>query len=190
MRLENKVAAGAVAALALIAVLQLGLQRLQARAAHAAVEPPAPASLIIPVQGVATLDLADTWGAARAKGRSHQGIDILAPARTPVLAAQDGVIARFFDSERGGITIYEYDRSGRFVFYYAHLSAREAGLREGDRVRQGQVIGYVGETGNATTPHLHFEIQRLGPEHKWWRAQAINPYPWLIDEHMPREQAQ
>ncbi|MES1202556.1 MAG: M23 family metallopeptidase, partial [Pseudomonadota bacterium] len=89
------------------------------------------------------------------------------------------------DSERGGITIYEYESSRRFVLYYAHLSARAGDLREGDIVRQGQVIGYVGQTGNATTPHLHFEIERLGPELKWYRAEAMNPYPYLMSERMP-----
>lgn len=138
------------------------------------------ARLIIPVQGVVRRDLADTWGHARSEGRSHEGIDILAPQGTPVLAVADGRIVRFFNSERGGVTIYQFDRTDRFVYYYAHLSARAAGLAEGDSVRQGQVIGYVGMTGNAPIPHLHFEIQRLGPERRWWEADSMNPYPILM----------
>jgi murein DD-endopeptidase MepM/ murein hydrolase activator NlpD len=142
--------------------------------------------LIVPVRGVRPDALADTWGAARAQGRTHQGNDIMAPMGAPVLAARDGRIARFFDSERGGITIYQFDLAENYVFYYAHLSARASGLAEGDTVRQGQVIGYVGSTGNATTPHLHFEIQRLGPEKKWHRAEAVNPYPYLLNGEAPR----
>lgn len=138
------------------------------------------ARLIIPVQGVVRRDLADTWGHARSEGRAHEGIDILAPQGTPVLAVADGRIVRFFDSERGGVTIYQFDRTDRFVYYYAHLSARAAGLAEGDQVRQGRVIGYVGMTGNAPIPHLHFEIQRLGPERRWWEADSMNPYPMLM----------
>lgn len=141
--------------------------------------------LIIPVSGVTRRQLSDTWGQARAEGRTHQGIDILAVQGTPVLAAADGRIVKFFDSVRGGVTIYQFDRNERFVYYYAHLSSRATGLAEGDRVRQGQVIGYVGMTGNAPVPHLHFEIERLGPEHRWWRAEAMNPFPLLLTGRAP-----
>lgn len=146
-------------------------------------EPPhlgAPQTLIIPVAGVSRSQLTDTWGAARAEGRVHEGIDILAPQGAPVMAAADGRIVKFFDSQRGGVTIYQFDVSQRFVYYYAHLLARAPGLAEGFQVRQGQVIGYVGMTGNAPIPHLHFEVERLGPEHHWWQAQSINPYPLLM----------
>jgi murein DD-endopeptidase MepM/ murein hydrolase activator NlpD len=145
-----------------------------------------PADLIVPVRGVRVQSLVDTWGAARAQGRTHQGNDIMAPAGTPVLAARDGRIVRFFDSERGGITIYQFDLAENYVFYYAHLSSRASGVAEGAEVRQGQVIGYVGSTGNATTPHLHFEIQRLGPDKKWYHAEAVNPYPYLLNGEAPQ----
>lgn len=135
--------------------------------------------LIIPVANAPPGALADTWGAARSGGRSHQGIDIMAPEGTPVLAVADGKLVRFFDSERGGISIYQFDENEEFVFYYAHLSGR-ANVREGQEVRQGDVIGFVGQTGNAPVPHLHFEIQRLSAERKWWDATAINPYPYLL----------
>lgn len=154
----------------------------------AAAEPPhlgGPSTLIIPVAGVARSQLTDTWGAARAEGRVHEGIDILAPQGTPVLAAADGRIVKFFDSARGGVTIYQFDASERFVYYYAHLLARAPGLAEGYQAHQGQVIGYVGMTGNATTPHLHFEVERLGPEHHWWQTQSINPYPLLLAGQAP-----
>lgn len=142
--------------------------------------------LIVPVRGVRVGALVDTWGAARAEGRTHQGNDIMAPAGTPVLAARDGAIVRFFDSARGGITIYQYDLAEKYVFYYAHLQSRAPGLAEGQQVRQGQVIGYVGSTGNATTPHLHFEIQRLDADKKWYHAESVNPYPYLLNGEAPQ----
>lgn len=135
--------------------------------------------LIIPVASVAASGLSDTWGHARSEGRSHEGIDILAPIGTPVRAVADGRIVKFFDSVRGGVTIYQFDTSERFVYYYAHLNRRASGLAEGDVVRQGDVIAYVGMTGNAPVPHLHFEIQRLTPERHWWEADSMNPYPLL-----------
>lgn len=138
------------------------------------------ARIITPVAGVTRRDLTDTWSEARSEARRHEGIDILAPQGTPVRAVADGRIVKFFDSERGGVTIYQFDQSERFVYYYAHLSARAANVAEGDHVRQGATIGYVGMTGNAPVPHLHFEIQRLGPERRWWEAESINPYPLLM----------
>jgi peptidoglycan LD-endopeptidase LytH len=143
------------------------------------------ARLMIPVVGVTRRELDDTWGDARSQGRSHQGIDIMAPQGTRVQAAADGRIVKFFNSERGGVTVYQFDSSERFVYYYAHLSARAAGLAEGDYVRQGATIGYVGMSGNAPVPHLHFEIGRLDPEKRWWRATAMNPYPLLINGTPP-----
>lgn len=141
--------------------------------------------LVIPVANVAASALTDTWGATRAQGRTHQGIDILAPAGAPVRAAADGRIVKFFDSVRGGITIYQFDTSERFVYYYAHLSRRAPGLVEGAVVSQGDVIGYVGMSGNAPVPHLHFEIQRLTPERRWWEAESMNPYPLLVAGRAP-----
>jgi murein DD-endopeptidase MepM/ murein hydrolase activator NlpD len=139
------------------------------------------ARLMIPVEGVTRTDLQDTWGDARSEGRTHQGIDIMAAQGTRVQAVADGRIVKFFDSVRGGVTIYQFDQTERFVYYYGHLSARAAGLAEGDQVRQGATIGYVGMTGNAPVPHLHFEIQRLrGTERRWWQADSMNPYSYLM----------
>jgi peptidoglycan LD-endopeptidase LytH len=135
--------------------------------------------LIVPVRGFARGDLSNTWGAARSEGRRHEGIDIMAPQGAPVLAAADGRVVRFWNSERGGVSIYQADEEGELIFYYAHLSARAGGLKEGDRVRRGEVIGYVGATGNATTPHLHFEIQQTEDARRWWQGRAVNPYPYL-----------
>lgn len=134
--------------------------------------------LIVPVRGVSGDAISDSWGEPRASG-GHQGVDIVAPYGAEVLAAADGSIAKFFDSAPGGVTIYQYDESRRHVFYYAHLSGRASGLAEGDAVRQGDVIGYVGMSGNAATPHLHFEIQKLTEPGRWWRADSLNPYPYL-----------
>ena len=146
-----------------------------------------PSELIIPVDGVVASNLVDTWGAARSQGRKHEGIDIMARAGTPVRATADGRIAKFFQSARGGTTIYAFDQSGRVIYYYAHLMAYAPGLKEGDRVRQGQLIAFVGSSGNATTPHLHFEIQRANAQGQWWRGVAFNPYMPLKTAHLPPE---
>lgn len=142
-------------------------------------------TLIVPVSGIAASALTDTWGHTRSEGRAHEGIDIMAPMGTPVRAAADGRIVKFFDSDRGGVTIYQFDTSERFVYYYAHLSRRAPGLAEGAVVQQGDVIAYVGTSGNAPAPHLHFEIQRLTNERHWWEADSMNPYPLLIAGRAP-----
>lgn len=142
-------------------------------------------TLIVPVRGLHARDLADNWGAARSEGRVHQGIDIMAPQGAPVLAAADGEIVRFWNSELGGVSIYQADENGELVYYYAHLSSRADNIKEGDRVRQGQVIGYVGDTGNATTPHLHFEMARVEDAQRWWRGEEMNPYPYLVSGEAP-----
>ena len=136
--------------------------------------------LTIPVQGYDPEELTPQFDLARGN-REHEAIDLMAEEGTPVLAAEDGVLVRFFDSDRGGITIYQFDPTETYVYYYAHLQSRAEGLEEGDSVRRGQVIGYVGSTGNADSdaPHLHFGIGRLGPEKNWWQAEPVDPYPAL-----------
>lgn len=138
-------------------------------------------SLLIPVQGARAADLSDTFSDARSEGRSHDAIDIMAPRGTPVVAVADGHVEKLFTSERGGLTIYQFEPSGRYAYYYAHLDRYADGLAEQQPIRRGQVIGYVGFTGNASpdAPHLHFAIFQLGPERKWWEGTAINPYPLL-----------
>lgn len=135
--------------------------------------------LIVPVYGVSGAQLSDTWGAARAQGRVHQGVDIMAPAGTIVRAVAPGTVSKLFFSERGGITLYEASADGRYIFYYAHLERYAPGLKEGDVLAQGQALAYVGMTGNAPVPHLHFEIQRAPADGKWWRGESFNPYPSL-----------
>jgi peptidoglycan LD-endopeptidase LytH len=140
-----------------------------------------PAGLIVPVRGVAADALVDTYTDARSEGRSHDAIDIMAPAGTPVLAVADGHVEKLFTSDRGGLTLYQFEPSGRYAYYYAHLQSYAPGLHEAQRIRRGEVIGYVGSTGNAnaSAPHLHFAIFQLGPEKRWWEGTAINPYPLL-----------
>jgi len=137
--------------------------------------------LTLPVQGVQPQDLADTFSQARSQGRRHDAIDILAPAGTPVLAVEDGRIAKLFLSKPGGITIYQFDPCEQYSYYYAHLERYADGLHEGQQVRRGQVIGYVGSSGNASAqaPHLHFAIARLPADKAWWKGEAINPHPVL-----------
>jgi peptidoglycan LD-endopeptidase LytH len=141
-----------------------------------------PRNLSIPVQGVAAENIRDTFDEARGSDRKHEASDILAPRGTPVLAADDGVIQKLFTSKAGGITLYQFDPNEQYSYYYAHLDAYASGIHEGMKVKRGDVIGYVGTTGNApaNTPHLHFGIFKLGSEKRWWEGTPINPYPILI----------
>ncbi|MEN5040390.1 M23 family metallopeptidase [Stenotrophomonas sp. TWI1149] len=155
-------------------------------APDAGVSTPAPTSgaagaLLLPVQGIGADQLQDTFTDARSEGRVHDAIDILAPTGTPVLAVADGTVEKLFDSVRGGLTVYQFEPSGRYCYYYAHLDRYADGLAEKKTIKRGEVIGYVGSTGNASpeAPHLHFEIHVLGPEKQWWKGESINPYPVL-----------
>ena len=150
-------------------------------------EPQAPANfvgqveLIIPVAGVRPDQLIDTYADARSEGRLHDAIDIMAPAGTRVLAAAGGKILRLAQSDRGGITIYQLSVDEKTVYYYAHLQSYAAGLAEGNVVRQGDVIAYVGDTGNAGVGnyHLHFSIAAVSDPKRYWEGTNINPYPLL-----------
>jgi murein DD-endopeptidase MepM/ murein hydrolase activator NlpD len=136
--------------------------------------------LTIPVEGVTAEELIPSFHDARGT-RGHEAIDIIAPRGRPVLAAEDGKIAKLFTSAAGGLTIYQFDPSERFVYYYAHLDTYAADLKEGDPVTRGQLLGLVGSTGNAAAagPHLHFAILELTPEKRWWKGEALDPYPVL-----------
>lgn len=143
--------------------------------------PVAAPALIIPVDGIVAAQLSDTFTDARGEGRLHDAIDIMAATGTPVRAVADGRIAKLFNSKAGGLTIYQFDQAETLAYYYAHLDRYADGLVEGQAVKQGDLVGYVGYTGNASPegPHLHFAIMVLGPEKKWWQGAAINPYPYL-----------
>lgn len=137
--------------------------------------------LEIPVEGVRPDQLTRQFSEKRGSTRMHEAIDILAPRNTPVKAVEDGRVARLFYSKAGGITIYQYDPSEKYCYYYAHLERYADGLREGDYVRKGQVIGYVGTSGNApkNTPHLHFAIFELTEQKRWWEGTPLDPYDVL-----------
>jgi murein DD-endopeptidase MepM/ murein hydrolase activator NlpD len=146
-----------------------------------------PAGVAIPVQGIKQSDLVDTYTAARAGGRVHDAIDIMAAEGTPVIAAADGTIEKlFYSNGGGGNTIYERSADGKWMYYYAHLQGYAPGLREGQKVKQGQVIAIVGHTGNASPegPHLHFAINRMEAGQRWWQGSSINPYPLLAGKQV------
>lgn len=137
--------------------------------------------LTLPVEGIRKEDLRDNFNDMRGGTRRHEAIDVLAPRNTPVLAVEDGKIAKLFFSDAGGITIYQFDPTGNYVYYYAHLERYADDVREGRNVKRGHVIGYVGTTGNAPrdTPHLHFAIFKMGEDKKWWQGTPIDPYSVL-----------
>lgn len=137
--------------------------------------------LAMPVDGIDPARLRDTFAETRGGNRPHEALDIMAPRGTPVRAVADGHIEKLFDSAQGGLTIYQFDPPGTLAYYYAHLDSYAPGLREGQPVSTGELLGYVGSTGNASpeAPHLHFAIFELTPEKQWWKGQPINPYPLL-----------
>lgn len=137
--------------------------------------------LIIPVADVRPDQLTDTFSASRSEGRTHDAIDIMAPAETPVLAAADGQVQKLWQSERGGTSIYQLSADQKLIFYYAHLARYADGLTEAKQVRQGEVIAYVGDTGNAGAGnyHLHFSIAVVSDPKRYWEGTNINPFPLL-----------
>jgi murein DD-endopeptidase MepM/ murein hydrolase activator NlpD len=93
-------------------------------------------------------------------------------------------VAKLFTSAAGGLTVYQFDSGEQFTYYYAHLDRYAADLKEGTLLKRGDLVGYVGSTGNApaSAPHLHFTIFRLGPDKRWWKGPAVNPFPYLVSE--------
>ena len=145
-----------------------------------AAPPPLP-HLSLPIEGVTIAELHNNFDEVR-NGHRHEAIDIMVPRGTPVHAVVSGEVRKLFVSKAGGNTIYEFDEAGVYCFYYAHLDHYAQGLKEGDRVRRGEVIGFVGSTGNAgaEAPHLHFTVFELGPEKQWWKGTAVNSYDALV----------
>ena len=132
--------------------------------------------LSVPLAGLDPKKIADTFHDARGP-HQHEALDLMAPKGTPVMAVAQGNVAKLFTSKDGGLTVYQFDDSRTYCFYYAHLDRYAAGLQDGTLLRPGQVLGYVGSTGNASpkAPHLHFALFKLGPEKKWWQRTAIDP---------------
>jgi len=134
-----------------------------------------------PIRGLVLTNLRDTFEEIHS-GHRHEAIDIPEPRGTPVRAVVSGSIRKLFLSKPGGNTIYQFDEVGVYCYYYAHLDGYAEGLHEGMPVKSGEVIGFVGSTGNADAhaPHLHFAIFELGPERLWWQGKAVDPYPGLV----------
>ena len=135
---------------------------------------------IVPVEGIPPKALMDNYEQGRGS-RKHEAIDIMAARGTRVFAVDDGKLVKLFRSVPGGITAYQFDPQGRLAYYYAHLDRYADGLKEGMAIRRGDLIGYVGSSGNASpeAPHLHFAVFVLGPEKQWWKGDPVNPYPAL-----------
>jgi murein DD-endopeptidase MepM/ murein hydrolase activator NlpD len=134
--------------------------------------------LPIPVQGIPASSLVSTFHQTRGGNREHEALDILAPRGTPAVAVEESRVEKLFTSDRGGLTVYLFDMSDTYCYYYAHLDRYADDLKEGDVVPRGHIVGYVGTTGNAPpeTPHLHFAVFKLGPEKRWWEGTPIDPY--------------
>jgi murein DD-endopeptidase MepM/ murein hydrolase activator NlpD len=166
---------------ALLRIAAFWLLAVPALAAVAMGDSLASKSLLFPVKDFDAAKLRDTFDERRGGSAKHEALDIMAKRGTPVLAVEDGRIAKLFRSVPGGITLYQFDSTGSYAYYYAHLDRYAPDLKEGAQVKRGQVLGYVGSTGNAAAdaPHLHFAIFKLGPERKWWQGEAINPYPYF-----------
>jgi murein DD-endopeptidase MepM/ murein hydrolase activator NlpD len=141
-------------------------------------------ALALPVEGITAAGLRDSFSDSRG-GRLHQALDIMAPRGTRVVAVDDGEVRKLHSSARGGLTVYQFDRSESYCFMYAHLDRYAPGLREGDALRKGSLVGYVGTTGNAPldVPHLHFAVLALTPARLWWQGVPVNPFRvWVLAE--------
>ena len=147
------------------------------------------APLAMPVVGLPREAVTESWGDPRENGlREHHGNDIMAPANTPVVAAAAGRIEKLWNSAAGGITVYVRSPKRSWTYYYAHLSSYAPGLHEGQVVKVGDPIGFVGDTGNAGAGnyHLHFGLTRTTPEQSWYEGQPVDPYPYLAGKAASR----
>jgi peptidoglycan LD-endopeptidase LytH len=175
--LEGAVVAGVLVYLAATGrALVLSIQPREALKAAVAER-----GIAIPVAGVRQAELRNSYQAPRSGGRKHLGIDIMAPEGTPVLAAAGGVIVKRDSSALGGISLYQRGMDGTTIYFYAHLSRYAPSVDEGDLVRQGDVIAFVGHTGNASAsaPHLHFGVYTVTDPNRWWHGRDLNPYRLL-----------
>jgi len=141
-----------------------------------------PGKLLVPVANYPRDRIENNWGDPRGDGgRQHHGTDIMAPANTPVVAAAKGTVEKLFESELVGTTLYLRSDDRRWIYYYAHLAGYAPNITEGRRVGAGQVLGFVGDTGDAGSGnyHLHFGVQRMQPGQRWYQGEDVNPYPML-----------
>lgn len=159
-------------------------QPTQAQSPADAVASAVQGKLLVPVQGIKATSLSDTFDQARGNQRHHEALDIMAPKGTPVLAAADGKVAKLFTSKPGGTTLYQFDPSEKYAYYYAHLDRYADGIKEGMEIKRGEVLGYVGVSGNSdpNAPHLHFAVFELTPEKQWWKGTPLNPLPLMTDQ--------
>jgi len=167
-----------------LAELELPLRPETADGAVPAAPATVPGKLLVPVQGIKSAELTDTFYQPRGEQRQHEALDIMAPTGTPVLAVADGKVVKLFQSKPGGLTVYQFDPSEQYAYYYAHLDRYADNIREGMDVRRGEIVGYVGATGNAdpAAPHLHFAVVALTPEKQWWKGTPLNPFPLMSDQ--------
>lgn len=139
--------------------------------------------IVMPIEGVDAASLRSSFDDRRGGGtRQHHALDMMAPRQTPIRSASAGRVLKLFTSVAGGLMLYAADSSERFIFMYAHLDGYAPGMRDGAPVAKGQVIGYVGSTGNAspTAPHLHFAIARSADVKRWSKGQPVDPVPVLV----------
>lgn len=144
--------------------------------------------LLVPVKGIAASQIPDTYDAPRDGARVHYAQDILAKRGTPVLAADDGAILHIGTNALGGNVIWTTDPARRFAFYYAHLQKYAKGLHDGQQISRGDVIGYVGTSGNAPkdTPHLHFQVVRIVSGKRYSDGPPLNPLPFFTQVGITR----
>jgi murein DD-endopeptidase MepM/ murein hydrolase activator NlpD len=135
-----------------------------------------------PIAGLTVAEVRNTYIEIHS-GHAHEAIDLMAALGTPVHAVVTGRVVKLFTSKAGGTTVYEFDEAREYCYYYAHLDRYAKGLTEGARVGRGDVIGYVGSTGNASpdAPHLHFAVFELGATKEWWKGTPINPFAALVE---------
>jgi murein DD-endopeptidase MepM/ murein hydrolase activator NlpD len=165
-----------------LADLDLPLRPGIADAAGTAPSPAVPdGKLLVPVDAMPFSRLTDTFDQPRGTERHHEALDIMAPKGTKVVATADGRVAKLFTSKPGGLTVYQFDPTEKYAYYYAHLDRYADGLQEGAQIKRGDLIGYVGTTGNAdpNAPHLHFAVFELTPEKQWWKGTPVDPYPLM-----------
>lgn len=137
--------------------------------------------LTIPVEGMKLSQLSDNFDQPRGKERHHEALDIMAPKGTKVIAVADGKVVKLFNSKPGGLTVYQFDPTEKYAYYYAHLDRYADGVKEGSVLKRGDLVGYVGVTGNSDpkAPHLHFAVVELTAKKEWWKGTPINPYPMM-----------